>query len=244
MTVSETARLDHLARSPEGRLLMGMTEERPYRVGGDEQLFEDLRQKLNAYVHALRSGQVTARAPGEPVDIVLFTMSDPTARVVDMLRVAHEGLANEGVTVSWRRLPEPEPRSHQEMILDVVRHLIDSAPEGWASWRYGATLIGEDARDDFWVTDAAGQTQRAEVPPFVRTLVAELKRAMWTPEQGTWFGLLFRMEKAAGQVSPGFNYDIEPGGPPFAQQEWVAEMRHFPRPPAAVPSWLTALLDG
>ena len=160
-------------------------------------------------------------------------MSDPTARVVDMLRVAHEALAPEGVTVSWRRLPDAGGRTQDEMKVEIVRQLVSGLPDDWAVAHYGATLIGEDARDELRVTGPDGQSRQVPVPGAVRPLVAELKRAMWTPEQGTWFGLVFTIDRAAGQVSPGFNHDIQPGGVPF---RWRAvQPRGLDRRDAALP---------
>jgi len=74
MTVAETTTIDQVA-AHEGRLLLAMTEVRPYASGDRAALVEDFRLKLNGYVYAIRSGQasdtVDAASPTGH-DIVLF----------------------------------------------------------------------------------------------------------------------------------------------------------------------------
>jgi len=49
MTVAETTTIDQVA-AHDGRLLLAMTEVRPYASGNTAALVEDFRSKLNAYV--------------------------------------------------------------------------------------------------------------------------------------------------------------------------------------------------
>ena len=57
MTVAETTTIDQVA-AHDGRLLLAMTEVRPYVSGDTAALVEDFGLKMNAYVHAIRSGRL------------------------------------------------------------------------------------------------------------------------------------------------------------------------------------------
>ena len=63
---------------------------------------------------------------------------------------------------------------------------------------------------------------------------------MWTPERGTWLELDFTIDRAAGRLIPGFNYNLEPAGEALPAEEYAEELSRFPRPTESVPEWLAA----
>ena len=65
--------------------------------------------KLNTYIYAVKSGQISERRPGEPGLVLLYTVSEPPEEVLEVLRFAGHVLAEDGVTVDWRTLDATAP---------------------------------------------------------------------------------------------------------------------------------------
>ncbi|MFI7528057.1 DUF6572 domain-containing protein [Nocardia salmonicida] len=110
MTVCEVGRIDQVAVGANGRLILAMTEDRDYGPGADAELIEDFRRKLNAYLGAVRSGEVRrmARKAGvageNGVDIVLFSVSEPPQLVREMLDTVNSKLSKEGISARYELL--------------------------------------------------------------------------------------------------------------------------------------------
>ena len=243
MAVRDPQTIDTVARSNDGRLLLALTEDRPYTAETAAAMAEDLRVKLNTYIYAVKSGQVHERRAGEPLAVVLYTISPPPAEVLQILDVAGQVLAEDGVTVDWRLL-EAAQRNYQDVLREMARDLMQAVPADWLSLRYSATLVGPRRRDSLVVTTPAGATQLPGAPDHVRAAVEELKRLMWTPEKGAWLGVELGIDRASGQLTPGFNYDLEPAGEPLPADELTEELRHYPRPPGSLPGWWAERVGG
>ena len=65
MAVRDPQTIDTIARAGDGRLLLALTEDRPYTAETAAALAEDPRVKLNTYIYAVKSGQVHERRAGE-----------------------------------------------------------------------------------------------------------------------------------------------------------------------------------
>lgn len=149
MTVQHVTTIDQTARQDDGRLLLAMTEVRPYARGDAEALVEDFRRKLNTYVYAIRSGQLAdSGADGAPptgFDIVLFCPDEPVPLVQEMIATANSALTAESVTVRWRQLEELltaaaaaasqerplEKLSTEELVVALGQALVAELPPGW-----------------------------------------------------------------------------------------------------------------
>ncbi|TYP86858.1 DUF6572 domain-containing protein [Blastococcus xanthinilyticus] len=236
MSVREAHTVDQIARSPEGLLVLIATEDRPYTPEAAPALAEELRVKLNTYIYGVKSGQIHERRPGEPMSVVLYTASHPPAEVLQILEVAGQVLAEDGVGVDWRLLEMPE-RTYVDVLQEMAASLRQAAPADWTSLTYYATVIGPKRRDSFDVTTPSGNVRLPGGPEDVRNALDELKRLMWTPEKGAWIGVQLVLDRESGQLEPGFNYSIEPVGEPLAAEVLTEELRHFPRPPGALPDW-------
>ena len=80
MAVVDTTTVDQVAQGPDGRVVLAMTEDRPYGAGDVDALIADFQQKLNAYVYLIRSGQLRQMVGGGDiagVDIRLYTVDQP-----------------------------------------------------------------------------------------------------------------------------------------------------------------------
>lgn len=236
MSVREPLTVDQIARSPEGLLVLVATEDRPYTPEATPALAEELRVKLNTYIYAIKSGQVHERRPGQPATVLLYTATNPPPEVLQILDVAGQVLAEDGVGVDWRILEMPE-RTYVDVLKEMASSLQAAAPADWTSLRYHATVVGPKRRDAFLVTTPAGEAPLPGGPEDVRNALDELKRLMWTPEKGVWLAVELAVDRASGQLQPGFNYNIEPAGEPLSAAVLTEELRHFPRPPGGLPDW-------
>jgi hypothetical protein len=236
MAVRDPLTIDQIARSPEGLLVLVVTEDRPYTPETEAALAEELRVKLNAYIYAVKSGQVHERRAGEPVAVLLHVVSPPPPDVLRVLEVAGQVLADDGGTVDWRLLDTP-PRSYVDVLREMAAGLQQAVPATWTALKYYATVIGPRRRDSFVVTTPDGEVPLQGAPDHVRALLEELKRLMWEPERGAWIGVELVVDRASGQLTPGFNYDLEPAGEPMPAEVLADELRHFPRSPSRLPAW-------
>lgn len=239
MTVEDPGVVDTVARMPEGRYLLVMTEHRFYRGADAETMLGQLVAKLNAYVHLIRSGGlVTMIGPDvqRGVDIELSCRDEPPARIREAIRLAAQGLEGEGVGVAYRVMPPPEPAA----IYDVIGPaLIAAAPAGWQRIDLTATLIGDGMTGGLTATGDDGARTPLPPPEWLPDALGELKRAFWEPEHGTW--VTFRVEVAGRSLQPRYEFDEPPGGAAeFRREDWAEELRRYPR--TTVPAWWQAQL--
>ena len=139
-------------------------------------------------------------------------------------------------------------RSPEDLLRELTEELLDAAPAAWSGLLYRATVVGDVRRDGLSVDTGRGTRQLPGVPAAVRSTVDRLKRAMWVPDRGTWLSVQVHVREGAGSRPPRLrvdaSYDHEPDGAPIPRDAWVAELRRFPRPTAAVPGWLTRRILG
>ncbi|MGX5654319.1 hypothetical protein ACWKWC_06050 [Geodermatophilus nigrescens] len=130
----------------------------------------------------------------------------------------------------------PPARDSTAVLRDLGAALRAAAPAGAARLRYRAVVVGDVRRDQ--LTAEPGTGEELPVPAAVRRVVEELKRAMWTPERGTWLQTEMVLDLASGRLLPVFNAEAAPPGPPLPPVAVAAELRAYPRPPGAVPGWM------
>jgi hypothetical protein len=131
----------------------------------------------------------------------------------------------------------PPARDSAAVLRDLGAALRAAAPAGAARVRYRAVVVG-DVRRDQLTAEPAGEQPELPVPAAVRRAVEELKRAMWTPERGTWLQTEMVLDLATRRLLPVFNAEAAPSGPPLPREAVAAELRAYPRPPDAVPGWM------
>lgn len=144
-------------------------------------------------------------------------------------------------------MPSPDtdgvpPFIAQAQILDeVARALIESAPPGWTELRFGVTALAGQFEYEMSVLSVAGE-KRVFSPSPAKALCSQLRRIMYTPGVGTWFGMRVEIDSAR-HVSTRFNYDEEPTWrlDPGAVA-YVQDLEKFPREVEHQPAWLQAKL--
>jgi len=250
MTVAETTTIDQVA-AHDGRLLLAMTEVRPYASGDTAALVEDFRLKLNAYVYAIRSGQVSDpvnSAPPTGHDIVLFCPDEPPTEVQDMIRLANEALGPEKVTVGWRILDtlgsaaaaESAPPSEltvDQLPVALAKAIVAALPPGWTHASYRPAVIVGRSEDELVVRLSDGTDTTVDPPARARELVPWLKHKMYVPGRGTWLSASFTVV-SDGNLYPEYNYDEEPSwGRPVAGSSYADELDAYPRDQEHLPQW-------
>ncbi|GAB3917215.1 hypothetical protein GCM10011575_32290 [Microlunatus endophyticus] len=240
VAVSDASSVDTIAEGPDGRLVMAMSEERRYAGGDQAAMVEDFRRKLNGYVYAIRSGQLRQMA-GSAVDrgvqIQLFCMDEPPPRVLEMIRLANDDLAAEGVVVDW----SVHAPTTDEVLREVAVLMSELAPAGWASVVLHASLVGAGLAGSFTATMPSGEVEPLQPAESLIGALQSLKAACWTPEEGTWITFYGRIE--GEQLFPDFTVDRPPPNGPeeFPAEDWAEELRRYPR--QSVPDWWRARMS-
>lgn len=239
MTVAETTAVDEIAEGPDGRVLLAMTEDRSYASGDVAVLVEDLRLKLNAYVYLIRSGQLAqlvGRQPDRGVEIRLFCMDEPPTPVREMWDLASQGLAGEGVSVSW----EVHAPSTEDLLYQVAESLTSRAPQGWTQLWMQAILVANRMSGGLRATMPDGSVVPMRPDEVLIAALQGLKRSWWEPDRGSW--LTFEVEIEGSRMQPAFLTDEPDGGADyFDRSDWAEELQRYPR--TDVPAWWRRQLD-
>lgn len=234
MAVSDATSVDTIAEDPDGRVVMAMSEERRYSSDDRAAMVEDFRQKLNSYVYAIRSGQLRQMA-GSAADrgvlIQLFCMDEPPEAVLEIIRLANDGLSAEGIAVDW----SVHAPTTDEVLREVAILMSELAPVGWASVVLHASLVGAGLAGSFTATMPSGEVTPLQPAESLIGALQGLKAAYWTPEHGTWITFYGRIE--GEQLFPDFTVDQPPPNGPeeFPAEDWAEELRRYPR--QSVPDW-------
>jgi hypothetical protein len=242
MTVADPTTIDQLASGPDGRLLLAMTEDRPYRSyqgAPDPAMVEQFRAKLNAYVYLIRSGQL-AQLPnvstGAGVDIVLYSLDEPPDDVREMISLADRSLAGENVRVRAQLLPPPGP---DELLRHLAEGIVGRCPQGWQRVDVSVVLVGGGISGDMAATLDDGRRVAMDPDASMIGALEGLKRALWSPDTGTWISAQFRIE-VAGQIHPSYNFADEIAAGVLPDEQFATELERYPR--AQVPDWWRARL--
>lgn len=235
MTVSDPTSVDTIAKAPDGRLLLVMTEDRFYAGGDAAAMAEQLREKVNGYVRLIRSGQLPAMVGPENaahgVDIRLSCRDQPPRQVRELLRLAGEGLQAEGIGVGFDLVPPPTPES----VYDAIGpFLAQAAPLGWQRVELSATLIGDGLAGSLVAIGGDGSRTPLQPPAWLVPAVTDLKRALWEPDRGTF--TTFSAVLTPTMLQPEYDFG-EPadGAEGWSRQDWAEELHRFPR--TEVPAW-------
>ncbi|MFI9508445.1 hypothetical protein [Nocardia sp. NPDC052566] len=141
-------------------MIMMMVEERPYFVDSAT-LEEDCRRKMNTYISALRSGYVRQLAADRGIsetagiEIVLFSSTEPTAMVKEMIELVNSELADERVTARWESWA-PDVVDSEVVERALVTEAIGSVGAGWEFALVWANLRGQPG----FRWDSGGRTTR------------------------------------------------------------------------------------
>ncbi|WP_327141385.1 hypothetical protein [Nocardia sp. NBC_01327] len=244
--MSEHDKIDQLAAGPDGRLLLAMTEERSYSDGDPTLLNEDFRLKINSYVYGVQSGYVQdlARRAGiadfAGVDIVLFSDSEPTPFVHEVLDAISREFAGQGIRAWWESTAADElgPEVIERALVDEAVRLCGPRWEFALLW---VRLIGEEGHAGVKVIRSRKKqiTENLEPSEAMLAMLADYKRACYDERTGTWL---------SGQISIAGPDNYRAQFSKTTDLPWVkippvteslkAELAAFPRATEEIPQWI------
>lgn len=253
MSVQQATAIDQIAVGEGGRVLLAMTEDRPYTIDSIEQLSEDFRLKLNGYVYAIRSGQLADALPNgvRPAgfDIVLFCPSTPPADVLEMIGTADGALHSENVSIRYRivddlataRPQDPSELSVEEMLVEIANAMVAAMHQRWTVAVYRPSVVTGRSQDELLVGDGGEYLIPIDPPPDrIRDIVPWLRHKMYEPGRGTWLSAVLRLEPD-GTLCPHFNYDEQPDWwRPVDPSLYRDELQNYPRSDQHIPAGFTA----
>ncbi|QKG21780.1 TNT domain-containing protein [Actinomadura verrucosospora] len=126
----------------------------------------------------------------------------------------------------------------------IVRFSRQTAPPRWRriDLRCAATVVASDVRLTM-LTGENAVVPAEVVPDELSGLLAELRRAHYLSEQGTWFSMLAIVEPDAALFLYNDEFDPE-WDPPAPVEAWRRDQIVMPRDGANVPGWLRDRMDG
>jgi hypothetical protein len=139
--------------------------------------------------------------------------------------------------------------AQQELANLVAQELHKALPEGADEVRYIVSMFAQHSQSRtllFLDGDKVGSLPKVGN---VTNNVRSLRKAMYSPNGGTWFSAVFRVFRD-GRMKASFNYDEEPvftdplGRPREVMPAMYArDLEVFPRSAAATPAWLAAKVE-
>ncbi|WP_067852471.1 hypothetical protein [Nocardia shimofusensis] len=224
-----------------------MTEDRDYGEGADLELTEDFRQKLDAYLGAVHSGEVRRMAEragasaAEGIEIVLFSATEPVAAVAEMLTAVNSDFAAAGITARWELSSAPEITAelYERACVDEVVAILGS------DWKFAilwVAVIGHEAGGGIQVRRTDDSVDNLQASDALRELLFEYKQFAHDPIAGTW--LSGRIHIAApSRYEASFSWDTLPEWTPNPTAEDVRqELADYPRVADEIPAWMRELL--
>ncbi|GAB2676740.1 hypothetical protein [Nocardia goodfellowii] len=243
MTVREYDRIDQLTVRLDGRLRLAMTEDRNYGNGSDESLTEDFRRKLNAYLGAVRAGEVyrMARRAGvkgdKGIEIVLFSATEPTSMVFEMLKAVNSSLGGEQIAARWESLEPTKNRSEliEQAVVDEAIKLLES---GWKFALLWVSMVGREGGAGMQVVLGDEAITNVELPDTLRGLLFAHKQATHDRVCGAWLSGQIRIAPPS-RYETSFSWSSVPEWVPTPSvQDVRQELADYPRAPAEIPSWM------
>lgn len=97
--MSETNRIDAVLKSPEGEIVLMISEHRDWRIYSE--MREQLRQKISTYIKFINSDRYRGRFGMTTAKIILMTNSEPTNEIKqDLIRYEQA----RGIKIEYRTM--------------------------------------------------------------------------------------------------------------------------------------------
>ncbi|MFF0528289.1 DUF6572 domain-containing protein [Nocardia amikacinitolerans] len=244
MSVSEHDRIDQIFVSPEGRLVLAMSEERPYRTENSHVLDEDFRNKINSYIHAARVGHAhrlaheNGVAEVNGIDIVLYSRTHPSPAVLRLIGRVNEELSAEGIGARWESI------ASEDLGVEVIERALvnESVRLVGSDWKFAlmwVTLIGRDGAAGIQVEHRDGSIVNVRASEGLLALLSEHKRAFSDFRLGTWLSGQILIKGDHTYKSQFSNSDVPEWMPQPTADNLRAELDMYPREAGEVPVWVT-----
>jgi hypothetical protein len=130
------------------------------------------------------------------------------------------------------------PAEESELISDIGMGIFDYVEGEWVHLVYMASTVGGYSNFSLEVHRADGSCDALASPDGSAIKSLRLRSGMYKENQGTWFAMKILIE-SSGKFSCEFNYDESPCFRiPPSNNEYVRELKLFPRGPGHMPAWL------
>jgi hypothetical protein len=108
MSIDQTNKIDFISTSPEGKVLLTISDHHTWDEDGHLQLLQD---KINAYLQFIESGQIIDDYPtAVEKEILINTVLkyEPTDEATSFLEKARDVILGAGIGFQWRVLKSGE----------------------------------------------------------------------------------------------------------------------------------------
>ncbi|ATE54116.1 hypothetical protein [Actinosynnema pretiosum] len=129
------------------------------------------------------------------------------------------------------------PLQQREILDEVTGMVLDALPQDWDYLELQHHQVGNHLSLAVGLRVAGGGGREWNPSDQIWYLFQDLRSGMYSEGQGTWFSLLYRLERP-GRCSVSYEWEQEPAfsaAPP--PDEIDLELRRFPRDPEYVPDW-------
>jgi hypothetical protein len=245
MAVSDTDRLDQVAVGPNGELMLVMIEDRFCRGEGSAILDEEFRQKLNTYIHTIRSGYVRQLAqgsgilPGSSVEIVLYCAVEPSAEVKEMIKMVNSSFSSEQISIRWESSTADAVGGEaieQALVNEAIELIGDRG--GWDMALLWVNLVGEEWAAGVQVRQCDGSVENIGPSDLLLCLLAEHKRISYDEQAGAWLSGRISIVDAGRYMSRFSESELLEGAPSPSAADIVRELEIYPRATEAIPTWM------
>lgn len=135
------------------------------------------------------------------------------------------------------------PVEELDAIAKISSGLSECLPVGWQYARFRAMFIGIYGMLNMEVEKESGEIVQVEFPTSFMMKSMELRAGMYKEGEGSWLSWDLRLW-SEGRFKSRFNYDEYP---PFSfapgVEDYLDEMRIFPRSEEFTPEWLQSGID-
>ncbi|ACU36520.1 hypothetical protein [Actinosynnema mirum] len=129
------------------------------------------------------------------------------------------------------------PLQQKEILDEVTGMVLDALPQDWDYLELQHHQVGNHMSLAVGLRVAGGCGRRWDTANEVWYRFQDLRSGMYCEGQGTWFSLLYRLERP-GRYSVSYEWEQEPAFSAVPPPGEIAlELRRFPRDPEYVPDW-------
>lgn len=176
------------------------------------------------------------------MDFVLFTATQPSPRVLQMIDLVNRELASEGIGARW------ESSASEDVGLDVIeRALVDQAVEligeGWDFALLWATVVGGDGAAGVQVRRVDGSVDNVRASETLLGLLAEHKRVSYDRVRGTWLSGRISIADSERYRAEFSTTEVPEWTPTPTPDALRAELTAFPRIAGEIPDWIRRALE-
>ncbi|MGW4244208.1 hypothetical protein [Nocardia sp. NPDC004722] len=210
-------------------MVLCMIEDRLYAEDDVAVMNEDFRQKLNAYIHAIRSGMVREMTGKQVtgVELRLVSPDEPSSLVQQMIDTVNRELVSQNITATWEEWGD---RVTPAIVEDALVHAaIDQIGTNWKTTYLWAVLVGDEGRGGLQVHREDGVVDTVEASDTLRQLFFEHKKLSYDEKTGTWISAVLSIASTDNYTADYLKDEVHDKLPTPAAKEFARELKRFPR---------------